>query len=76
MECSKKDFSTRVLPFDSAAAIEFASVVAQSRATGRAIGLLGAQIASIALARGASIATRDGGFRDFWSEDSQSLGPR
>jgi len=55
-------FAGRILPFDSAAAIEFARVVARCRGIGRPIGLLDAQIASIAAARGAPIATRDTGF--------------
>lgn len=57
------DFGHRVLPFDSAAAREFAAIFADRRAAGRAISFTDCQIAGIARCHGAAIATRNG--RDF-----------
>ena len=56
-----EDFADRVLPFDSAAAVAFASVFAERRAAGRPIGFPDCQIAAIARARGAAVATRNVG---------------
>jgi hypothetical protein len=57
--------SGRILPFDSAAAPEFAEIMSTRRKLGRPIETLDAQIAAIARARGMSVATRDtGGFTD------------
>jgi len=54
----------RVLPFDSAAATEFAAWAANRRRAGQSVGLGNLQIAAIARARGAAaIATRN--TRDF-----------
>ncbi|MFB2581474.1 type II toxin-antitoxin system VapC family toxin [Herbiconiux sp. P15] len=53
----------RVLPFDSASAVEYAEVIATRRRIGRPISPLDAQIAAIARVHGASVATRNG--RDF-----------
>ena len=56
-------FAGRILPLDSAAALEYAAVVAERQSAGRPIGGFDALIAAIARARGAAIATRDvGGF--------------
>jgi predicted nucleic acid-binding protein len=55
----EEDFSGRVLPFDSAAARSFADLAATRRRAGRPISYADAQIASIAHARGASLATRN-----------------
>jgi hypothetical protein len=52
-----EDFANRVLPFDDAAAREFPSVAKYAR--GRAIMEPDAQIAAIARARGATLATRN-----------------
>jgi toxin FitB len=49
----------RILPFDRAAAVEFAEIVTSRRQLGRPIGILDAQIAAIARARSMAIATRD-----------------
>ena len=54
-----EDFAERVLPFDSAAAVAFASVFAERRSAGRPISFPDCQIAAIARARGASVATRN-----------------
>ncbi len=53
----------RILPFDSAAAAQFASVVSQRRLAGRPIAQADAQIAAIARARAMTLATRN--LRDF-----------
>lgn len=59
------DFAGRVLPFDGAAAEHFAELVAARRRSGSPIENFDAQIAAIARAVGASLATRDtGGFAD------------
>jgi predicted nucleic acid-binding protein len=53
----------RVLPFDEAAAQAFAPIAVDRRKRGKPISLFDAQIASIAKARNAALATRD--TRDF-----------
>jgi toxin FitB len=55
----EEDFSGRILPFDSAAAREFAQIAANRRGTGRPIGEADARIAAIARSRGAALATRN-----------------
>lgn len=52
-------FGGRVLAFDSDAAIAYARIAARRRRIGRPISQADAQIAAIALSRGASLATRD-----------------
>ena len=59
----EEDFAGRILPFDSAAAREFALIAAQRRLVGRPIGEADGRIAAIARSRGASLATRN--VRDF-----------
>ena len=54
-----EDFSSRVLPFDEAAAVAFASIAAQRRANGNPISQADAQIAAICSSRQATIATRN-----------------
>ena len=54
-----EDFAGRVLAFDSSAARAFAGIVASRRKLGRPIGELDAQIAAIAHAHGATLATRN-----------------
>ena len=56
-----KDLAGRVLPFDSAAAREFADVAASRRRAGRPISEADARIAAIARSRGAALATRNVG---------------
>jgi toxin FitB len=54
-----EDFSGRILPFDSPAAIAFAEIAADRRQAGRPISQADAQIAAIARSRGAALATRN-----------------
>ena len=53
-----EDFAGRILPFDSAAAQAFVLVFLERRAAGRPISFADCQIAAIARARQAAIATR------------------
>jgi toxin FitB len=55
----ERDFAGRVLPFDSEAAHAYADLIAVRRKIGRPIGSFDAQIAGIAISRGAAIATRN-----------------
>ncbi len=55
----REDLENRVLDFDSAAAIEAASVAAARQKTGRPVDMRDTQIAGIALARHATLATRN-----------------
>lgn len=54
-----EDFGPRVLPFDSDAAVAYATIGAARRKAGRPITVIDAQIAAIARARGATLATRN-----------------
>ena len=54
-----QDFQSRVLPFDSPAAKAYADIAAQRRAAGRPIAEADCQIAAVARATDASIATRN-----------------
>ncbi len=54
-----ENFSGRLLPFDSAAAKAYAAIAATRRAAGRAISTADCQIAAIAAAYGAAVATRN-----------------
>ena|SRR5258706_7917711 len=53
------DLENRVLDFDSAAAAEAASLAAKRRKAGRPVDMRDTQIAGIALARRAAVATRN-----------------
>jgi predicted nucleic acid-binding protein len=57
----EEDFADRVLPFDAAAAHAFAQIAVDPRRAGKPIAQLDAQIAAIARARDATIATRNVG---------------
>jgi predicted nucleic acid-binding protein len=58
-------FRGRILPFDRAAAVVYASIVAERHRRGKPIGAFDAMIAAIASVAGADVATRDtGGFED------------
>ncbi len=54
-----KGFKERILPFDSAAAREYADIMANCRRTGRPIGEADCQIATICRAQGAVLVTRN-----------------
>ena len=54
-----EDLAGRVLPFDSAAAREFADIAASRRRAGRPISEADARVAAIARSRGAALATRN-----------------
>ncbi len=58
-----EDFAGRCLPFDDACATEYAICVAARSHQGQAISTEDAQIASVALVHGLSLATRNG--KDF-----------
>jgi toxin FitB len=53
------DLENRILDFDSAAAIEAASLAAERQKAGRPVDMRDTQIAGIALARRATLATRN-----------------
>lgn len=55
----EEDLENRVLDFDSAAATEAAALAAERRRTGRPVDMRDTQIAGIALARRATLATRN-----------------
>ncbi|MBI3938529.1 MAG: type II toxin-antitoxin system VapC family toxin [Betaproteobacteria bacterium] len=55
----EEDLENRVLDFDSAAATEAASLAAKRQKTGRPVDVRDTQIAGIALARHATLATRN-----------------
>lgn len=55
----ENDFAGRLLPFDEAAAQEFAAIAAERRRIGRPISQFDAQIAAIARSRNADLATRN-----------------
>ena len=59
----REDFEDRVLPFDSQAACEYASIAASRRTAGRPVAPADCQIAAIARSRNLTIATRN--VRDF-----------
>ena len=54
-----QDFRGRILPFDSAAAKAYAAIAAERRAAGRPISQFDCQIAAIARANAAAVATRN-----------------
>jgi len=54
-----QDFAERVLAFDGAAAVAYAQIAADRRRAGRPIAVFDAQIAAVARAAGAVLATRN-----------------
>ncbi len=76
----RQDFAGRVLPFDSAAARAYAAIAASRRSAGRPILEADCQIAAIARASDAAVATRNGAdfehcgiaVIDPWAEDRTS----
>lgn len=77
----REDFAGRVLPFDSAAARAYAAIAASRRSVDRPILEADCQIAAIARARDAAVATRNGAdfehcgvaVIDPWADDRASL---
>ena len=59
----REDLSGRVLPFDAAAAVHYAELVAERDRNGRPIGVADGQIAAICRSHDARLATRN--VRDF-----------
>lgn len=59
----EQDMAGRVLPFDSAAAEQYARIAAERRSAGHPISQFDAQIAAITRSRGGRLATRN--LRDF-----------
>lgn len=57
----EEDFRDRILPFDRAAASAYAAIAAKRRAAGRPISQFDCQIAAIARAHEATVATRNTG---------------
>lgn len=55
----ERGFPGRILPFDEAAAPQFAEIMAHCRRAGRPMAQIDAQIAAIARSRNATLATRD-----------------
>ena len=55
----EEDFGGRLLPFDGAAASDYAVIASHRRQAGKPISQFDAQIAAIARSRGAAIATRN-----------------
>ena len=55
----REDLAGRILPFDSDAALSYATIAAARRSAGRPIAQADCQIASIAHTRGATVATRN-----------------
>jgi predicted nucleic acid-binding protein len=53
------DFRDRILPFDRKASLAYAAIASERRAAGRPISQFDCQIAAIARAHGASVATRN-----------------
>ncbi|ANL36398.1 MULTISPECIES: type II toxin-antitoxin system VapC family toxin [Rhizobium] len=68
-----EDFSGRVLPFDRDASDVYATLATDRRKAGRPISQFDAQIAAIAISRGASLATRN--VSDFTEINLQIVNP-
>ncbi|MGO7580987.1 type II toxin-antitoxin system VapC family toxin [Rhizobium ruizarguesonis] len=68
-----EDIGGRVLPFDRDASNVYATIVTDRRKAGRPISQFDAQIAAIAISRGASLATRN--VSDFAGMDLQIVNP-
>jgi predicted nucleic acid-binding protein len=68
-----ENFAGRILPFDSRAAEEYATLSAKKRSLGRSMESLDAQIAAIARSRDAVLATRN--IKDFIDCDVRLINP-
>ena len=66
-------FAERILPFDSAAARDYADIAAGRRSAGRPIAPADCQIAAIARSRGMAVVTRN--VRDFGDIDVEIVDP-
>ena len=73
MAMFEEDFAGRILPFDAHAAVEYARLVADCEARGRAVSMADAQIAAICRAHGAHIATRN--VKDFEFSGAEVINP-
>ncbi len=72
----EEDFENRVLPFDGAAAYDYAIIASHRRRAGKPISQFDAQIAAIARSRGAAVATRNvSDFEDCGIEVQNPWGP-
>ena len=69
----REDFEGRILPFDSAAAREYAEIASARRAAGRTVAPADCQIAAIARSRGMAMATRN--VRDFEDIEVEVIDP-
>ena len=69
----REDFEDRILPFDSAAARQYADIAASRRAAGRPVAPADCQIAAIARSRDLMIATRN--IRDFADMEIELVDP-
>jgi hypothetical protein len=68
-----EDFAGRVLPFDGAAAVHYAELVAARERDGRPVSVADGQIAAICRHHGATLATRN--VRDFDAAGLELLDP-
>ena len=69
----REDFEERILPFDSAAAREYADIAAKRRTGGRPVTPVDCQIAAIARSLSMALATRN--VRDFEDVDIKLVNP-
>ncbi len=68
-----EDFRGRILPFDERAAGHFADIPATRKKRGKPVGIIDAQIAGIARARGMAVVTRNA--KDFQNCDIELVNP-
>lgn len=69
----EEDFSGRILPFDSEAAVHYAEQVAASESEGRPVHMADAQIAAICIRHEAVLATRN--IKDFSTLNVETINP-
>ena len=69
----QEDFTDRILPFDSAAAREYADIAAARRSAGRIVPPADCQIAAIARSRSMAVVTRN--VRDFEDIEVEVVDP-